>query len=119
MSHEKNLEIGLLLDYYKGFLTDNQKKVLDYYYNEDYSLSEIAAQLGISRQGAQDNIARSQKKLLDMEQKLGLLKKTTASARALEAAMDTLRQAPDFPGREELEAQLQQLKQIWEDKDGI
>ena len=81
MSHEKNLEIGLLLDYYKGFLTDNQKKVLDYYYNEDYSLSEIAAQLGISRQGAQDNIARSQKKLLDMEQKLGLLKKTTASAR--------------------------------------
>ena len=33
--------------------------------------------------------------------------------------MDTLRQAPDFPGREELGAQLQQLKQIWEDKDGI
>ena len=38
---EKNLEIGYLLDFYGDVLSERKRTVLDYYYNEDYSLSEI------------------------------------------------------------------------------
>ena len=49
--HEKNLEVAYLLDYYGGMLTEKQREVVELYYNEDLSLSEIAENSGISRQG--------------------------------------------------------------------
>ena len=36
----KNLEVVLLTDYYGEMLTENQRKFIDYYYNDDLSLSE-------------------------------------------------------------------------------
>ena len=38
----KNLEIALLLDFYGEMLTEKQREVIEYYYNDDLSLSEIA-----------------------------------------------------------------------------
>ena len=46
---EKNLNICMLMDFYGQLLTDKQRMALDYYYNDDLSLGEIADQLGISR----------------------------------------------------------------------
>ena len=48
---------------------------MDMYYNEDLSLAEIAAEIGISRQGARDIIKKSEEELLFFEEKLGLAKK--------------------------------------------
>jgi predicted DNA-binding protein YlxM (UPF0122 family) len=72
----KDLEISLLLDYYGSVLTEKQRKVVACYYNDDLSLSEIAQNEGITRQGVRDAIKRGEAQLRDMEKDLGLLKKS-------------------------------------------
>lgn len=72
---EKNLEIGYLLDFYGELLSDRKRSVMDMYYNEDLSLSEIAAEIDISRQGVRDIIKKCEDELLFYEEKLGLAKK--------------------------------------------
>ena len=71
----KNLNIGMLLDFYGELLTDKQSDAVDFYYNQDFSLSEIADEMKISRQGARDLIKRGETQLLDLEQALGLVKR--------------------------------------------
>ena len=71
----KNLEISLLLDFYGEMLTDKQREVIELYYNEDLSLSEMAVYFDISRQGVRDNIKRAEASLLEFEEKLKLVKK--------------------------------------------
>ena len=71
----KNLEISLLLDFYGEILTAKQKEVVDLYYNEDLSLAEIGERSQITRQGVRDCIKRGEATLIEMEEKLGLVKK--------------------------------------------
>lgn len=70
-------EITLLMDFYGQLLTERQYEILDYHYNNDYSLGEIAEILNISRQGVHDNIKRSKILLNKMEEKLGLIERFT------------------------------------------
>ena len=72
---EKNLELGYLLDFYGELLSERKRAVMDMYYNEDFSLAEIASEIGISRQGARDIIKKSEDELFFFEEKLGLAKK--------------------------------------------
>jgi len=72
---EKDLSIAVLLDFYGELLTDKQAQALDLYYNEDLSLAEIAAPLGISRQGVRDSIKRGEQRLHELERTLGLAKR--------------------------------------------
>lgn len=85
---EKNLNIGYLLDFYGDVLTERRRDALDFYYNDDMSLSEIAEEMGISRQGVRDLIKKAEEELLFYEEKLGLAKKfadaKAHAARALE-----------------------------------
>lgn len=67
----KNLDVIMLLDIYGEMLTQKQRDFLEYYYNDDLSLSEIAENEGITRQGVRDSIKRAEAQLFDMEQKLG------------------------------------------------
>ena len=50
----------MLYDFYGELLTERQKEFFDLYYNEDLSLSEIAENTGISRQGVRDVIVRAE-----------------------------------------------------------
>ena len=68
----KNLEISILLDYYSGMLTDKQREVVQWYYNDDLSLAEIAEHTGITRQGVRDSIKRAEAQLIDCELRMGL-----------------------------------------------
>ena len=70
---DKNLNISLLLDFYGELLTEKQREAIELYYDEDMSLSELAEQFGISRQGVRDSIKRGEALLFDMEEKLGLI----------------------------------------------
>ncbi len=67
----KNLEIPYLLDFYGEMLTKKQRDFLSYYYEDDLSLSEIAVNEGITRQGVRDAVKRAESQLMDMENKLG------------------------------------------------
>ena len=72
---EKNLNIGYLLDFYGDVLTERRRDALDFYYNNDMSLAEVAEELSISRQGARDLIKKAEEELVFYEEKLGLAKK--------------------------------------------
>ena len=64
-----------LLDFYEQLLTAHQQKVMDYYYREDLSISEISENLAISRAAVNDIIKRVKQNLLLYEKKLQLIKK--------------------------------------------
>lgn len=66
----KDLSVAVLLDFYGGMLTDKQRDVIDLYYNQDFSLSEIAEHQGITRQGVRDSIKRGEVFLFELEDKL-------------------------------------------------
>ncbi len=65
-----SVEISILLDLYGETLTEKQRSYLDCYYNNDLSLSEIAENEGITRQGVRDAIKRAETLLYSMEEKL-------------------------------------------------
>ena len=94
----KNLDVVLLTDYYGEMLTENQRKFIDYYYNDDLSLSEIADSEGISRQGVRHLIKKGEEELFFLENKLGLAEQFTELqklARELSSLSDSLRDEED------------------------
>ena len=84
MSRDKDLEMSYLLDFYGEVLTEKQRDVMEQYYNDDLSLSEIAANAGISRQGVRDSIKRGEGILLDLESKIGWAARYREMGAALE-----------------------------------
>ena len=72
---EKNIRISILCDIYGSLLTDKQKDVLDLYYNDNLSLSEISEEINITRQAVRDSIVKAEKKLYSFEENLGLMEK--------------------------------------------
>lgn len=65
----------MLFDFYGELLTERQKELFDLYYNEDLSLSEIAENAGISRQGVRDVIVRAEGTMQEIEDKTGLIRR--------------------------------------------
>ncbi len=96
--------ITILLDLYGELLTEKERSALEYYYNDDLSLKEIADNEAaerrsrkergvglderetISRQGVRDTIKRAEAKLLDWESKLHLSER----AARVNAAVDRI-----------------------------
>ena len=81
---EKNIEISILSQIYKDILTEKQFEILDQYYNNDYSVSEIAENYNITRQAVRDNIKNGESKLYDLENKLGIMKKNEKQQKIIE-----------------------------------
>lgn len=67
--------ITLLMDFYSSLLTGHTASILMLYYGEDLSLSEIADDLGVSRQSVHDTLRRGVKALSEYEQKMGLIER--------------------------------------------
>ncbi len=74
-SIEKTQRINLLMDLYGNLLTKKQQAYLTYYYNENYSLSEIADEFEVSKNAVYDNLKRAEFILEEYEEKLNLLEK--------------------------------------------
>ena len=93
------LQMSLLYDYYGELLTDRQRMCFDLYHNQDYSLSEIAQELQVSRQGVYDNLSRAEALLRNMEEKTGcvhrdlqnrkVMRKIVSAAKTLEQHTDS------------------------------
>ena len=73
---EDRVEISLLMDFYGPLLTEKQIEIMQWYYNDDLSLAEIAEINKTSRQAIHDLIKRCYKQLLSYESKLNLLQKS-------------------------------------------
>lgn len=84
--------MALLFDFYGEMLTPRQKEFYDLYYNEDLSLSEIAENYEMSRQGVRDAIVRAQSTLEELEEKTGIVKRFQEQKHQLEE-IESLAQA--------------------------
>jgi len=81
---EKTLRMALLFDAYSDLLTEKQRLVFALYYHEDLSLGEIAETYGISRQGVYDILKRSEKALLQFEERLQLVRRRERTRQIVE-----------------------------------
>ena len=92
------LTMSLLYDYYGELLTEKQRGLFDLYYNQDYSLSEIASAAGISRQGVHDTLARAEE-LLEGDEAAPLCiardRRTAIALADIKAACERLQSIPD------------------------
>lgn len=70
---EKIIERNLLFDFYGDLLTNRQRDIYQDAVYGDLSLSELADDYGISRQGIHDQIKRCDKALEEYESKLHLI----------------------------------------------
>lgn len=86
---EKIVEQGLLYDFYGELLTEHQRSVYEDAVYHDMSLTEMADEYGISRQGVHDLIRRCDKLLAGYEEKLHLVEKFIEAKKTI-AQMDAL-----------------------------
>ena len=83
------VEVSLLMDLYGSLLTEKQRDVMEWYYNDDLSLAEIAEVNKTSRQAIHDLIKRCYKQLLSYESKLNLLQKSVNREHEIINFLDT------------------------------
>jgi predicted DNA-binding protein YlxM (UPF0122 family) len=67
--------MSYLLDFYGNVLTEKQRDMMQQYYHMDLSLSEIADNFGITRQGVRDSIKRGENILTELEEQVGFAEK--------------------------------------------
>ena len=89
---DKTLRMTMLLDFYGELLTEKQRNCFSLHYNDDYSLAEIAEEMGISRQGARDLIVRAEATLTETEEKLGIIGRYTERRAAIAEMSEKLRE---------------------------
>lgn len=75
MKVEQNIILNKLFDAYGGLLSKGQQDIMSSYLAFDLTVSEIAENLGISRQAVKDSVTKAEKKLRQIEEKLGLVGK--------------------------------------------
>ena len=97
---EKNIHISMLLEIYGKLLTDKQYDVVDLYYNQNLSLSEIAEGENITRQGVRKNLVDAENKLFDYEEKLQILNQKKQRSKIIE---ELLKETEDVSFKEKLQ----------------
>jgi len=102
----KNYEMAVLIDFYGEMLTAKQRDFLEYYYNDDLSLSEIAENEGITRQGVRDAIKRAETQLLEMESRLGVARRFEDMRRSVEEIIECSTQISEYNLRHSLSKEI-------------
>ncbi len=105
MREGKDMDIALMLDFYEELLTEKQSEVMRKYYDEDYSLAELASELGISKQAVQFSLKQAERKLEDFEKKLKLIKRFGISQKLIEA----------YENGNDMGPLVELLRESWED----
>ena len=107
---DRRVELGLLMDFYGPLLSERIAEIMSMYVLEDYGLSEIAQEKGISRQGVRDTLMRGEKALQALEDKLHLAARTLQLRDGLEEICTELCQS----GQDKQAARIQALWRAWE-----
>lgn len=108
---EKNVQISILLDIYGKLLTEKQYKLLDDYYNNDLSLSEIAENEDITRQAVRDNLKKGEKNLFEYEEKLRFMKKTIMQEEQIADILSEITKIENTSSDKEVARVLQDVKE--------
>ncbi len=87
---EKNVKISMLNEIYGKLLTRKQSEIINDYYNQDLSLSEIAENNEITRQAVRDILKKGEKKLFEYEEKLLFMKRTLNQEKRIEKVLAEL-----------------------------
>ncbi len=87
---DEKVKISMLLEIYGALLTQKQFQIIDDYYNNDLSLSEIAENAEITRQAVRDIIKKGEKKLFEYEEKLEVMKRMLNQEKRIAKALSEL-----------------------------
>ena len=110
---EKIIAMSLLFDFYGQLLTIKQQEILIMYYNDNYTLVEIAKELGVSRQAVYDSMKKAEKILYDYEDKLGLTNKFQETNEAVGKINGFIEKALSSPAMDNsLRKELMEIKAI-------
>ena len=107
---EKKVEISMLWQIYGKLLTEKQYQIIDYYYNEDLSLSEIAENEGITRQAVRDIIKKGERKLFEYEEKLLFMKKTINQEQKIQRILFNLTKIQKDSSDKQVSSILEEIK---------
>ncbi len=106
------LHLTLLFDFYGELLTEKQKQVFSLHYQDDLSLSEIGEELSISRQAVRDLLKRTEKILLDYEQKLGLVARFQEQKKSVRQMLEIMQDLEIDGLSEKRMRQIETMKEI-------
>ena len=87
---EEKVILSMLIQTYGKLLTEKQYQIMDDYYNNDLSLSEIAQNHNITRQAVRDIIKKGEKKLFEYEEMLLFMKRTLNTEKKIEKVLSEL-----------------------------
>ncbi|MBQ6621454.1 MAG: DNA-binding protein [Mogibacterium sp.] len=82
---------SLLYDFYGELLKDSEREVMNLYHEDNLSLTEIAEEIGQSRQGVHYTLKRAEKSLGKYEEKLGLVARYRENRKQADLAEQTVR----------------------------
>lgn len=100
---EKKVEISILCQIYGKLLTEKQYEVINDYYNNDFSLSEIAENNNITRQAVRDMIKKGESKLFEFEEKLLIMKKMKDQEKQIQSIIEELNKIKDTSSDKKIE----------------
>ena len=109
-SLEKKVEISMLWQIYGKLLTEKQYEYIDYYYNNDLSLSEIAENDSITRQAVRDIIKKGERKLFEYEEKLLFMKKTINQEQKIQQVLWNLTKIQKDSSDKQISSILEEIK---------
>jgi predicted DNA-binding protein YlxM (UPF0122 family) len=112
---EKNNRINLLFDFYEPLLTDKQQTFTRYYFQDNYTLGEIASLFNITRQAVYEHIKRAEAVLEDYENKLQLLDKHQQRGQILqrlEAQVEASQGAMTLEAKRQVKTLLEQIDSL-------
>lgn len=115
---EERIETGFLFSFYGPLLTDRQRSLLSLWCEEDLTLSEIAAQEGISRQCVHDTVRSAQNRLKGLEGQLGLVQKYRRLTNGLQNCLKEIHMIHGEAARH-VEEDLKRLLDWEEGEDGL
>ena len=107
---EKKVEISMLWQIYGKLLTEKQYEYVDYYYNNDLSLSEIAENDSITRQAVRDIIKKGERKLFEYEEKLLFMKKTINQEQKIQRVLWNLTKIQKDSSDKQISSILEEIK---------
>ena len=99
---------SMLYDFYGSLLNESQEEVMKLYHEDNLSLSEIAEELGTSRQAVHYTLKKAEKALEKYEEKLGLIAKYHEN---LQKGEEIIKAVEQILNKKELDAESKQVLQ--------